>query len=84
VVTSTLASLAGETWVRGVNGAASNRRFGAIAVIFLGAVTGAMLLKLHLAVPLGLAAAIVCVVVVAGHLRLHHKLRPIAELAETG
>jgi uncharacterized membrane protein YoaK (UPF0700 family) len=79
VVTSTLASLAGETWVRGGNGAAMNRRFGAIAVIFLGAVTGAILLKCNVAVPLGLAAAIVGLVVAAGHLRLHRRLHPFAE-----
>ncbi|CAN5474238.1 hypothetical protein BH09ACT7_BH09ACT7_54570 [soil metagenome] len=71
VVTSTLASLAGETWVRGTPGSVVNRRAGAIAVIFIGAATGALLVRIHLAVPFGLAAAATVVVVVLGHLRLH-------------
>ncbi|GAS87048.1 YoaK family protein [Mycolicibacterium brisbanense] len=69
VVTSTLASLAGETWPRGIRGALANRRLAAIVVIFLGAVTGAVLLRLHIAVPLGLAAGLTWLVVIAGHLR---------------
>lgn len=69
VVTSTLASLAGETWPRGLRGALANRRLAAIVVIFLGAVTGAVLLRLHIAVPLGLAAGLTWLVVIAGHLR---------------
>ncbi|MEV0671087.1 YoaK family protein [Mycobacterium sp. NPDC050441] len=75
VVTSTLASLAGETWPGGGQGGrlagVANRRLAAILVIFLGAVAGAVLLRLHIAVPLGLAAVLTCVVVIAGHLRLH-------------
>ncbi|WP_458319523.1 YoaK family protein [Mycolicibacterium brisbanense] len=69
VVTSTLASLAGETWPRGIRGALANRRLAAIVAIFLGAVTGAVLLRLHIAVPLGLAAGLTWLVVIAGHLR---------------
>lgn len=71
VVTSTLTSLAGETWVRG--GGVFNRRLAAIVVIFLGALSGALLLRLHIAVPLALAAVITCLVVIAGHLRLHER-----------
>ncbi|MGV9800384.1 YoaK family protein [Mycobacterium sp. NPDC003449] len=78
VVTSTLASLAGETWARGAAhgplATVFNRRLGAILVIFLGAVTGAVLLRLHIAVPLGLAAGLTCLVVLAGHLRLHQRV----------
>jgi uncharacterized membrane protein YoaK (UPF0700 family) len=70
VVTSTLASLAGETWTRGGKGVLFNRRLGAIVVIFAGALVGALLLKLHIAVPFGLAAALTAVVAFLGHLRL--------------
>ncbi|CAN5135013.1 YoaK family protein [soil metagenome] len=70
VVTSTLASLAGETWTRGGKGAVFNRRLGAIVVIFAGALVGALLLKLHIAVPFGLAAVLTAVVAWLGHLRL--------------
>ncbi|MDV3127565.1 DUF1275 domain-containing protein [Mycobacterium sp. 21AC1] len=74
VVTSTLTSLAGETWVRGARGTAVfNRRLAAIVVIFLGALSGALLLRLHIAVPLALAAVITCLVVMIGHLRLHER-----------
>lgn len=83
VVTSTLASLAGETWPGGVRGALCNRRLAAILVIFLGAVAGAVLLRLHIAVPLGLAATLTCVVVIAGHLRLHRDSGHIGDAAES-
>ncbi len=70
VVTSTLASLAGETWTRGGRGAVFNRPLAAIAVIFAGAVAGAALVRVHVAVPFGLAAALTAAVAVLGHLRL--------------
>ncbi|MDH6197860.1 uncharacterized membrane protein YoaK (UPF0700 family) [Mycobacterium frederiksbergense] len=82
VVTSTLASLAGETWPGGVRGALGNRRLAAILVIFLGAVIGAVLLRLHIAVPLGLAAVLTCAVVIAGHLRLHRNSSSVDDAAE--
>ncbi len=65
VVTSTLASLAGETWAAAATGRLVNRRAGAILVIFAGAVAGALLLRVHLAVPFALAA-VLTVAVVAG------------------
>ena len=83
VVTSTLASLAGETWVRGISGAVVNRRFAAIAVIFLGAVAGALLLQVHIAVPLGLASASTFLVVILGHVILHAKARRHPDLVGT-
>lgn len=83
VVTSTLASLAGETWPGGVRGALCNRRLAAILVIFLGAVAGAVLLRFHIAVPLGLAATLTCVVVIAGHLRLHRDSGQFGDAAES-
>lgn len=73
VVTSTLTSLAGETWTSGGRAAVFNRRIAAIVVIFLGAVAGAVLLRLHMAVPLALATALTVAVVIAGHLRLHER-----------
>jgi uncharacterized membrane protein YoaK (UPF0700 family) len=87
VVTSTLASLAGETWPGGQKGASgrrlANRRLAAILVIFLGAVAGAVLLRLHIAVPLGLAAGLTCAVVIAGHLRLHQDSADVGHAAES-
>lgn len=91
VVTSTLTSLAGETWPSGVRGASPdgrlasvlNRRFAAILVIFLGALAGAVLLRLHIAVPLGLAAVLTCAVVIAGHLRLHRDSAEVSHAAES-
>jgi uncharacterized membrane protein YoaK (UPF0700 family) len=83
VVTSTLASLAGETWVRGISGAVVNRRFAAIAVIFLGALAGALLLKIHMAVPLALATACTLVVVSLGHVILHERVRHHPNLVGT-
>ncbi|WP_156750622.1 hypothetical protein [Mycobacterium sp. 852013-50091_SCH5140682] len=50
-----------------------NRRLAAIVVIFLGAVAGAMLLRLHIAVPLSLAAGHTCLVVIVGHLGLREE-----------
>lgn len=70
VVTSTLASLAGETWTRGGRGVLFNRRLGAIVVIFAGALAGALLLKVHLAVPFGLATVLTATVAWLGHRRL--------------
>lgn len=64
VVTSTLASLAGETWAAAAPGRFVNRRAGAILVIFAGAVAGALLLRVHLAVPFALAAVLTVAVVV--------------------
>jgi uncharacterized membrane protein YoaK (UPF0700 family) len=72
VVTSTLASLAGETWPSGTTSVLLNRRAAAIAAIFLGALTGALLLQLHIALPFGAAASITVAVVLVGHRALHN------------
>lgn len=70
VVTSTLTSLASESFVdHGIRGV-WNRRFVAIAVIFLGALVGALLLAFGTAVPLFLAALLTAAVVAVGHGRL--------------
>ncbi|MEV4127234.1 YoaK family protein [Nocardia sp. NPDC049707] len=70
VVTSTLTTLAGESFVQGGRQAVWNRRAGAIALIFSGAVVGSLLLRLHIAVPLGLASALTLVVAAIGHRHL--------------
>jgi uncharacterized membrane protein YoaK (UPF0700 family) len=81
VVTSTLTSLAGETWVRGTSGAIVNRRFSAIVVIFLGALAGAALLQIHMAIPLGVSAAATVAVVITGHLLLRENSATSADSA---
>lgn len=70
VVTSTLASFAGESLVAGGRGAVINRRFFAILVIFLGAVIGAALLVIHPGIATALAAVLSLAVAIVGHLRL--------------
>ncbi|MGN7781998.1 YoaK family protein [Mycolicibacterium sp. 22603] len=70
VVTSTLASLAGETWTTRGGGVLRNRRFAAIATIFAGAVTGALLVKWHISAPFALSAALTGAVALIGHHRL--------------
>lgn len=67
VVTSTLTSFASESLVGGGVRGVWNRRLAAIAVIFAGALAGALLLNLGLAAPLLLAAALTGVVAVLGH-----------------
>lgn len=71
VVTSTLTSLASESLVNGGVKGVWNRRFAAIAVIFAGALVGALLLNLGLAAPLLLSAALTYVVVLLGHRLLY-------------
>lgn len=81
VVTSTLTSLASENLVdHGVRGIWS-RRAVAIAVIFLGAVVGALLLHLGTAVPLLLAGVLTAGVAAAGHRGLYAPSHPPVEQA---
>ncbi|WP_226961504.1 MULTISPECIES: YoaK family protein [Streptomyces] len=71
VVTSTLTTLAAESLPRGGLASFANRRTAAILAIFLGAVVGAVLLRVaELALPMGLAALLSGAVTVAGHRRL--------------
>lgn len=67
VVTSTLTSLASESLTDGGIKGFWNRRFAAIAAIFLGALVGALLLAFGAAAPLLLAAALTASVVAVGH-----------------
>jgi uncharacterized membrane protein YoaK (UPF0700 family) len=71
VVTSTLTSLASESLVSGGVKGLWNRRFAAIAIIFAGALAGALLLRFGVAVPLFAAALLTLVVVAWGHRSLH-------------
>jgi uncharacterized membrane protein YoaK (UPF0700 family) len=68
VVTSTLTSLAAETWTHGGRTTLRNRRFGAIATIFAGALAGALLLSASVVgLALALAAVLSLLVTVIGH-----------------
>ncbi len=68
VVTSTLTAYAGETLFAPGFGWFRHRRFWAIAAIFAGALSGALILeRVHIAGPLFVAAGISAVVAVAGH-----------------
>ncbi|WP_172652686.1 YoaK family protein [Rhodococcus opacus] len=72
VVTSTLTSLASESWMPGGGSALWNRRIGAILAILIGAVVGAIVLQhSHLGVAMALAAALTVAVTVIGHVRTH-------------
>jgi uncharacterized membrane protein YoaK (UPF0700 family) len=77
VVTSTLTSLASESLVAGGVKGVWNRRFAAIAIIFGGALVGALLLRLGVAVPLMLAAVLTVAVVVFGHRSLYTRAVPV-------
>lgn len=76
VVTSTLTSLASESFLQGGTRAVWNRRFGAIVLIFIGALIGALLLQLGPAVPLLLASGVTSAVALLGHALLY--TRPTA------
>lgn len=65
VVTSTLASLAGESFFCSGN-RLWNRRLAAVVVLFCGAVVGATLMHLHLSVPVFISAAITAAVALIG------------------
>ena len=67
VVTSTLTQLAGESFMLGGRHSLANRRLAAILTIFLGAVVGALLLHLHVAVPMALAAVLMITAASIGH-----------------
>lgn len=65
VITSTLVSLAADSRLAGGTMTRQLRRLGAVLAMLAGACAGALLLRLHLAVPLGLACGIAVVVSVA-------------------
>ena len=65
VVTSTLASLAGESFFSSKN-RLWNRRLAAVAVLFCGAVAGAGLMHLHHSVPVFVSAVITATLTILG------------------
>jgi uncharacterized membrane protein YoaK (UPF0700 family) len=68
VVTSTLTGLAADSRLAGAPGTQDwRRRAGAVALILLGAATGALLLHYHLAAAVGLATTMTLVVAFLGH-----------------
>jgi len=67
VVTSTITAYAGETLFAGGTAWLTHRRLWAIVAIFSGALAGAVLMRLHICVPVYLAAAMTAVVAVLGH-----------------
>ena len=73
VVTSTLTSLASESLLSGGLNAVWNRRTAAIVMILAGALSGALLLRWFLSLPIAIAALLTLVVAVTGHT----VLRPI-------
>jgi len=68
VITSTLAGLAFDSRLGGGKGQPWPRRFAAVALIGLGALSGALLLRIHPSLGLALSALITIVVAVTGHL----------------
>lgn len=71
VVTSTLTSLASESWMSGGRSALWNRRIGAILAILIGAVVGAIAQRhSHLGVAMAIAATLTVAVTVIGHVRI--------------
>ena len=68
VVTSTITGLSADSWLGARVSQPWARRLFAVLLIGLGATVGALLLTLHLAVGVGLSAAITLAVAVIGHL----------------
>ncbi|MGO4298905.1 YoaK family protein [Leifsonia sp. RAF41] len=71
VVTSTITGLAADSRLAGGSGQPWRRRAAAVVLIALGALVGAALLQVHIALPLGLAAIISAGAAVLGHIAAH-------------
>jgi uncharacterized membrane protein YoaK (UPF0700 family) len=67
VVTSTITGLAADSVLAGGSGQPWRRRAAAVVLIALGALTGAALLRLGIAAPLGLATVVTAAAAVIGH-----------------
>ncbi|MEW5810057.1 MAG: YoaK family protein [Actinomycetota bacterium] len=67
VVTSTITSFAGETLLAGGLSWVAHRRLWAVVLIFTGALVGALLTKLSVAVPVYVAAGVMLICAVVGH-----------------
>ncbi len=71
VVTSTITGLAADSVLAGGSGQPWRRRAAAVVLIALGALVGALLLRLNIAVPLGLATVVTGAAAVVGHAAAH-------------
>ena len=76
VVTSTLVGLAFDSKFGGASGQQWKRRLGAVVLIGLGALVGALLLNVHIGLGMAVAAVITLVVAVLGHIGRPHTDRP--------
>ena len=84
VVTSTITGLAADSRLAGGSGQPWRRRAAAVVLIALGALVGAALLRIHIAVPLGLAAVISGAAAVLGPLAAHEGRGEPAPAAANG
>lgn len=84
VVTSTITSIAADSWFGGGRGQLWYRRGGAILLIGAGALVGALLLRLEIGYGVALSAGITMLVALLGHLagRVHHAPQHAAQAAE--
>ncbi|MGO4595129.1 YoaK family protein [Leifsonia sp. 2TAF2] len=71
VVTSTITGLAADSVLAGGSGQPWRRRAAAVVLIAVGALVGALLLRLGIAFPLGLATVVTGAAAVVGHLAAH-------------
>lgn len=67
VVTATITAYASETLHQRGHAWLTHRRLWAVIAILVGAVAGALLMKIHISVPVYLSAAVTAVVAVVGH-----------------
>ena len=81
VVTSTITGLAADSVLAGGSGQPWRRRAGAVVLIALGALVGALLLRVGIALPLGLATVVTAAAAVVGHLAAHEGRRVAAARA---
>ena len=72
VVTSTIVGLAFDSKFGGASGQQWKRRLGAVVLIGLGALVGALLLNVHIGLGMAVAAVITLVVAVLGHIGRPH------------
>jgi uncharacterized membrane protein YoaK (UPF0700 family) len=72
VVTSTIVGLAFDSKFGGASGQQWKRRLGAVVLIGLGALVGALLLTVHIGLGMAVAAVITLVVAVLGHIGRPH------------
>lgn len=69
VVTSTITGLAADSWFGAGRGGGQARRFTAVALLILGALLGALMLRWHVAAGIALAGVVVAAVAVVGELQ---------------